>query len=416
MPIPEKDKDILRQLGEKMADIAALPIQKERAIAWERLNDLKRVKPMIWINELPWHELDFNDELKVQCTDGFCRGIEYGLRATMYQWEHLPGDMIIENVIYSPLAIRDTGLGLGEDVDIVRTDPRSGVVSRTYHPQIREEKDIKKIKFPEVSHDEEATERTYQAMVEIFDGIMPVEKRGIAGQWFAPWDYLIRLWGVQEAMEDMYLRPELVHKAMDHLVNAHLHQLDQWEKLNLLSRNDNNTRIGSGGYGYTSELPQKDFDPAHVRPIDIWGCATAQIFSEISPKMHEEFALQYEMKWLKRFGLTYYGCCEPLDIKIPILRNVPNLRKISMSPWINVERAAKEMADDYVFSLKPNPEILARDVWHPDIARKVLREILEKLQGCVVEIILKDVSTIHYEPQRLWEWAKIAAEEAERFA
>ena len=416
MPIPEKDKDILRQLGEKMADIAALPIQKERAITWERLNDLKRVKPMIWINELPWHELDFNDELKVQCTDGFCRGIEYGLRATMYQWEHLPGDMIIENVIYSPLAIRDTGLGLGEDVDIVRTDPRSGVVSRTYHPQIREEKDIKKIKFPEVSHDEEATERTYQAMVEIFDGIMPVEKRGIAGQWFAPWDYLIRLWGVQEAMEDMYLRPELVHKAMDHLVNAHLHQLDQWEKLNLLSRNDNNTRIGSGGYGYTSELPQKDFDPAHVRPIDIWGCATAQIFSEISPKMHEEFALQYEMKWLKRFGLTYYGCCEPLDIKIPILRNVPNLRKISMSPWINVERAAKEMADDYVFSLKPNPEILARDVWHPDIARKVLREILEKLQGCVVEIILKDVSTIRYEPQRLWEWAKIAAEEAERFA
>jgi hypothetical protein len=416
MPIPEKDKDILRQLGEKMADIAALPIQKERAITWERLNDLKRVKPMIWINELPWHELDFNDELKVQCTDGFCRGIEYGLRATMYQWEHLPGDMIIENVIYSPLAIRDTGLGLGEDVDIVRTDPRSGVVSRTYHPQIREEKDIKKIKFPEVSHDEEATERTYQAMVEIFDGIMPVEKCGIAGQWFAPWDYLIRLWGVQEAMEDMYLRPELVHKAMDHLVNAHLHQFDQWEKLNLLSRNDNNTRIGSGGYGYTSELPQKDFDPAHVRPIDIWGCATAQIFSEISPKMHEEFALQYEMKWLKRFGLTYYGCCEPLDIKIPILRNVPNLRKISMSPWINVERAAKEMADDYVFSLKPNPEILARDVWHPDIARKVLREILEKLQGCVVEIILKDVSTIRYEPQRLWEWAKIAAEEAERFA
>jgi hypothetical protein len=334
----------------------------------------------------------------------------------MYQWEHLPGDMIIENVIYSPLAIRDTGLGLGEDVDIVRTDPRSGVVSRTYHPQIREEKDIEKIKFPEVSHDEEATERTYQAMVEIFDGIMPVEKRGIAGQWFAPWDYLIRLWGVQEAMEDMYLRPELVHKAMDHLVNAHLHQLDQWEKLNLLSRNDNNTRIGSGGYGYTSELPQKDFDPAYVRPIDIWGCATAQIFSEISPKMHEEFALQYEMKWLKRFGLTYYGCCEPLDIKIPILRNVPNLRKISMSPWINVERAAKEMADDYVFSLKPNPEILARDVWHPDIARKVLREILEKLQGCVVEIILKDVSTIRYEPQRLWEWAQIAVEETERFA
>jgi hypothetical protein len=27
--------------------------------------------------------------------------------------------------------------------------------------------------------------------------------------------------------------------------------------------------------------------------------------------MHEEFALQYEKRWLERFGLTYYGCCEP---------------------------------------------------------------------------------------------------------
>ena len=50
------------------------------------------------------------------------------------------------------------------------------------------------------------------------------------------------------------------------------------------------------------------------------------------------------------------------------------------------------------------------------IARKTLRETLEKIQGCDVEIIMKDISTVRYEPQRLWEWAQIAAEEAEKYA
>lgn len=410
MPIPEKDKTILRRLAEKVAKIAALPIQTEKAEMWRRLNGLERVKPMIWVNEIPWHEMDVNDELKIQTSDPFCRGLEGQLRRIIYQWEHMRGDMVVEEKIYSSLAIRDTGLGIGEDVDIVKTDERSGIVSRTFHPQIQEEKDIEKIKMPEITHDVEASEHNYQRVVDIFDDIIPVEKRGVPGRWFAPWDELIRWWGVQEAMMDLVLRPELVHKAVDRLVSAHLHRLDQWEELNLLSLNSSNVRIGSGGFGYSDELPPNDFNPAYVRAIDIWGCATAQIFSEVSPEMHEEFALQYERRWLERFGLTYYGCCEPLDIKMQMLKSVPNLRKVSMSTWINIDRAVEEVGDSYVFSYKPNPDIFARDVWNPELARKNLQEVLEKTQDCVVEIIMKDISTVCYEPQRLWEWVSIAEE------
>ena len=416
MAISETDKTILRELGEKIANIAALPIQKERAEMWARLNRLEPVKPMIWINEIPWHEMDVNDELKIQTTDPFCRRIEGGLRRTIYQWEHIQGDMIIEEKLYSSLAISNTGFEIGENADIVKTDPRSGIVSRSFHSQIDSEKDIEKIKMPVVTHDEEASERNYQQMMDIFDGIIPIEKRGIPGQWFAPWDNLIRWWDVEKAMVDIVLRPELVHKAMDRLISGYLSLLDQWEEMNLLSLNNNNTRIGSGGYGYTDELPQPDFDPDHVRPVDIWGCATAQIFSAVSPEMHEEFALQYERRWLERFGLTYYGCCEPLDNKMEILRTIPNLRKISMSTWVDVDRAAELIGTDYVFSRKPNPEVLAWDEWNPELARKRLRETLEKTRGCVVEIIMKDISTVRYQPQRLWEWAEIAAQETERFA
>ena len=126
--------------------------------------------------------------------------------------------------------------------------------------------------------------------------------------------------------------------------------------------------------------------------------------------MHEEFALQYERRWLKEFGLNYYGCCEPLHNKIEILKSIPNLRKISMSPWADVDKMLERTNGRYVLSHKPNPAVLAPDAWNPQQARKKLETVLQKTRGCAVEVIMKDVSTVRRQPQRLWEWSRIAME------
>lgn len=334
----------------------------------------------------------------------------------------MPGDMVVDDYLMCPLVIHNTGFGIREDVDIVRTDEASGVVSRHFHRQITEPEDIEKIKMPQVTYDAGATETRYQMMVDIFGDIMPVKKVGIKGTWFAPWDELIRWWGVTEAMMDLILRPQMVNDIMTRLVDAYLCMLDQWEAQELLTRNDDNTRVGSGAYGYTDELPGDDadkdhpYDPEHVRAHNLWGNATAQIFSDVSPEMHWEFALRHEMRWLKRWGLTYYGCCEPLERKMAILRRIPNLRKISMSTWVDAAKGAERIGTDYVYSMKPNPAILAEDDWRPELARRQLRETLEKTRGCHVEIIMKDISTVRYQPQRLWAWETMAMELAEEFA
>ena len=83
------------------------------------------------------------------------------------------------------------------------------------------------------------------------DGILPVKQRGIAGQWFSPWDTLIQVWGVEQAMMDLVLKPDLVNHVMTRMVDAAMAQMQQWEDLNLLSPNVHNDRVGSGGYGYT---------------------------------------------------------------------------------------------------------------------------------------------------------------------
>ena len=79
-------------------------------------------------------------------------------------------------------------------------------------------------------------------------------------------------------------------------------------------------------------------------------------------------------------------------------------------------KAASEIGRDFVYCLKPNPAIFAPDRFDPELARRELRRDLEPARGCVVEIVMKDVTTVRNDPARLWEWSRIALEVAEEFA
>ena len=415
--VSRRDREILRSLAWEAAGVADLPVHKEKARLWRRLNDLHAERPMVWINEICWNEMNVDGELALRCEDPWARDQETEWRRLLYQWRHLPGDMVVNDFLPCPLAIHSTDFGIIEDVDVVKTDDSSAIVSRHFNVQIRDPQDIGKIKMPVIHHNEPATQFRYEAMCEVYDGIMPVKKVGQTHIWFTPWDYLIRWWGIEEAMVDMVVRPEMVHAAVDRMVDAWMVELDQFEAAGLLSLDCDNTRIGSGGYGYTQELPGEDHDPEAVKPHNMWGCSNAQIFSGVSPRMHWEFAIEHDLRWLERWGMTYYGCCEPLDGKMDVLRRIPNLRKVSVSPWCDSDRAVSEIGLDYVMSHKPSPAILAEDGWAPERARLQIRDFLEKTEGkCHVELIMKDISTVRYAPQRLWEWETIAMEEAEKWA
>jgi hypothetical protein len=194
---------------------------------------------------------------------------------------------------------------------------------------------------------------------------------------------------------------------MSRVTDAHFAMLDQLEEQGLLGHGQ--ATIHCSG-AYTDELPAEGFDPDHSRARDLWTSGMAQIFASVSPAMHQEFELDYANRWYERFGLVYYGCCEPLHDKIDIIRGIPHVRKISMSPWVDVEKGAERIGPDYVFSRKPSPALLAVDSWDPGAVRRDLEDTLETCarHGCPVEFILKDISTVRYQPQRLWEWADIA--------
>jgi hypothetical protein len=130
--------------------------------------------------------------------------------------------------------------------------------------------------------------------------------------------------------------------------------------------------------------------------------------------MFKEFEVDYTRRICARFGLVYYGCCDPLDRKMAEVRMLPNVRKVSMSPWADQERGAAQIGGDFVYSRKPSPAFLATEHFHPDQVRADLlstRTVCEK-HGCPLEFILKDISTVCYQPERLSEWGRIAMQVA----
>ncbi|HNT67165.1 MAG TPA: hypothetical protein PKN04_15380 [bacterium] len=407
------DRQILLRLAAEVMEIARLDEQNERRSRWERLNSLEAERPLVWINEIPWHELQ-GDELRCTCIDPFCRDIESRLRTTLYLWRHMRTDMVVDPVFYTPKIYSDSGFGIA--VHAPRGVSEYGRGSDDYVPLIRSEADIDKIKIPQIAADPQATERIAAQTADLIGSVLPVQSRGVTHMWNAPWDVLITWWGVTELFMDMVERPNFVHLGISRMMDALLGRLDQLEALGLLAAGDYNHRVGSGGLGITRELPQPDFDGIHARPIDQWGTSTGQIFSDVSPAMHDEFCLQHELRWLESFGLNAYGCCEPLHHKGEMLKKIPRLRRVSMSRWIDLDRGVETIGDRWIFSYKPNPAVFAETRWDPEPARQELQRMLERTRGCRVEIIMKDITTCRSDSQRLWDWCRMATEMAESVA
>jgi hypothetical protein len=402
----KQERAVLQELGKRVAEIAALPAQQETIALWKANNDLHPVRPMVTIDQVCWNEMDVDGELTLQTTDPFCQELEGQLRRTLYAWKHMRVDMVVEPVIDVYKVINSTGFGVSAEEDILKLDPTNAVVSHHYHDRLKTEEDLARMHAPELSLDVVATAKREQMAHELLDGAIGVRMQGMFPM-FAPWDALSTWRGVEAINWDLADRPDFMHRTIGKLTDYYMIMLDQMEAKALLGWGQ--PLIHCTG-AWTDQLPAPGANPAKPRAKDIWTCGMAQMFSTVSPAMQKEYDLDYAERWYQRFGMVYYGCCEPLDRKIDIIRKIPHVRKVSMSPWVDVNRGAEKLAPDLVFSRKPNPALLAWDHWNPGNVEEHLRETREacKRYGCALEYILKDISTVRYQPQRLWEWADIA--------
>jgi hypothetical protein len=402
--VPKGDRDIVRELAKRYRELAADPANRERITRMRDMNDLKPGRPPVWIDEIPWHELNIEDQLTLRCESEEGKAVEEFFRRTLFQWKYFQADMVVEDTLYILKTYSSTGIGIGVKEETRSTDSENAIVSHHYEDQLDTDEKIEALKAPLVRAHPETDKQNLEALSEILDGIIPVKLRGYYVD-YSPWEHMAEFRGVDQALESIIADPDFIHRTMKKFAALGLSYFDQFAAEGLLDFNVSKVHCTPA---YTADIPAKDYDGGPVGFKDTWLRTRAQMFCMVSPAMRDEFDLQYLRPFLDRCGPVYYGCCEPLELCMPYLKKIPALRKIGASPWAKIPALAEQIGGDYVLARKPNPAAVAVDLNEAALEAEI-RETAEACikNKCPYEFVLKDISTAGRKPENLFNWVKI---------
>ena len=409
-----QDQMIIRELAKEVAEL----VNEDRIVKlkdeWISHNELKEnSRPMILLepDSNTWNEIIPPESLK--CKEDLYRGYEMSLRKTLVGLKDIKDDDPFTATFGVPKAITMSGYGDELNVVATRSDSKGG----SYHYEkliddISEE--FYKLQFRTITHDKKESEKQLSLADETLGDILKVEHRGEPfWTWGITWE-VIKLIGLEDLMFNMYDDTEGLHRLMAWFTEEHLNIMKQIKEQGLLNPNDKDIHIGSGGIGWTTELRNGNFDNNdNLDFMQKWGFSESQETVGISPEMFAEFILPYQTPIMEKFGLVHYGCCEPVENRWKYVSQMPRLRRISVSPWADIHKMKEFLKRDYIYSRKVNPSYLC--VGNDEqMQRQQIKDVLDFSSDIQLEIIMKDISTLQNEPQRAFNWVKMAREEIKK--
>ncbi len=407
------DRARLRSLAARFREIADLPEREETRRLWKAVNSLRGERPMVFIE----HEGvrgELGIEASLRCAEDWAREVESDLVHAIWHYENTRDDRVLEPYYNVKWAVTVSSYGVEPVYEHGDNEGRLG----SYHwdaPIKDIDRDFALLSRRAYSVDRERTHAWKAHLEGVFGDVLPVRIRGHF--WWTTgmtWD-AIRLVGLENLMLLMYDNPKGLHRLMAFLRDDLIAFSDWLEREGLYTLDNENDYVGSGSSGYTDELPQADRRPGDpVRMKDLWVLSESQETVGVGPDLFEEFVFPYQLEVARRFGLLYYGCCEPVHNRWHVIRRFPNLRKVSVSPWCNQAFMAEALGRDYVFCRKPNPALISTERWDEEAIGADIAETLRAARDCNLELVMKDVHTVSGEPWRLGRWVEIAREEIAR--
>jgi len=411
-----KGRDTVRELARCVAALAASPENERRRHLWRDVNSRRRPeRPPIICHPGTgaWEEL--LPRTVLSATDPWLAEIEYQLRKTLCKWD-IGDDTVVEPWMGVGTVMRLRGPHFwGLPVVHVRADSAvPGSPTRNawrYEPPLREEADLDRIAMPRYDHDAAATQQALDRMHALLGDILPVRRQCSVpgpGAWLHGWATELR--GVEQLLFDLMDRPAWVHRLMQTLMTGFLGVMDQFEQAGVLT--SNNLALMA-----CDDLPDPALDRQRpCRLKDLWGRGESQEFQGVSPAQYEEFLLRYQRPILERFGLSYYGCCEDLTRKIPLVLTIQNLRRFICSAWTDLGRLAEAVGDRYCIEWRQRATDVAYATDLSAIRTHLERGLLEQARGARIMVVLQELETVNRNPRRLGEWAALAKEVGARCA
>ena len=94
MSAVSKEITVIRELAKQYMEIAVSDKHVRMRQRFRDTNDLKIVRPPLLIDEVPWHEMNFDGSLTCVCEDEELRRIEYRLRVFLFREKYFKCDKL----------------------------------------------------------------------------------------------------------------------------------------------------------------------------------------------------------------------------------------------------------------------------------------------------------------------------------
>ena len=409
--LPSKDVTTLRDLAQRVAELAATDSNAAKIETWTQLNGLRSSTPpqiLVHLWAQAWTEI--LPDVHLLCESEAGRTYERDLRRRIWMAENVDDDGVIEPIAhYRQTAWLDPYRGLQ-----VRKrwagEPEDGAAA--FIPVIVEKRDIEKLGDPVLHHDPEQASVARLEAKEIFEPTLTVIK---PKQYFAAKvvDEFSWLRGLSNTYLDLIDDPAWVHETLQRITDNFRKRFTVLESAELWGVADKADPLGSAGLRFVPDMPdwRTAADPATFAPTlaDSWGFTCAEVLNCVSPLMHDAFAFDYDRQLMGLFRFSNVGCCERLDAKASLLHSVPNARKIAVSEWCDVAQAAENIGPGYVYSYRAAGVHFIQEPWNRDAARKEMTAVLDAVQGCPLEIVLNIGGTLGKGDRRgkLAEWCQM---------
>jgi len=310
----------------------------------------------------------------------------------------VPSDFAIERIF----DLHEFGL----DIRKVRArDSEGRELGFAWEHPIKQVADLARLGPSVYSYDGERTEARLELARGAIGELLPPRLVNTSLRWhFALTAKVVDLMGLEAMMFALVDQPEEMRALLSFIVGDMLAWLDWQAERGLLSLNNGNDYAGAGSYGFTRELPAPGLAPGSPpRPMDLWVNMNSQESVGISPEMYGEFIFPSYMELARRFGLVYYGCCEPVDaIWKDCVSRLPGLRKVSISPWCDEPFMGEALRGSRViYSRKPSPNFIGvgKELDEAGFAAHMQRTV-EAARGCTLEVIMRDIYTLSGAPTK----------------
>lgn len=390
------DIQVLRKLAEQLAAVASDPVMEQRRQLWRDLHDFKASRPPIHVRQYAFGELP---QSQCVCEDPFLRELEWILRDRLYA-ASLNDDTVFEPYLSVRAVFEDMDWGVKFQKH--HTGDFGGAFKVEY--AITEMEDWAQVlRAPNHRIDRNATCQRLDRAQEAVGDLLEIDLN--TSPYYMHWhgdlsSDLGLLRGMENFMMDMYEDPDELHRLMAFMRDGVLRAQQQAEEAGDWCASASLNQA----VPYASGLADPVANRTGVKRSELWGFFAAQEFTMVSPEMHEEFLLRYQLPIMEQFSMVAYGCCEDLTKKIGMLRKIPNLRRIAVTPFANVQSCAEQIGSDYVMSYRPSPADMVSYGFDKERIRRILERDLDFCKGCHLDITLKDVETVERDPERVKKW------------